>query len=450
MIRWRHILWASLGPFVWVATAYSTMPSVFHHGFVNASGKVGNDEELVDYHVFAVFPVLSYGPTLDEAYARMGVPAQMREPLDIASMEYRKIALGAVLSNLEFQGFPYDGMPENMKREYDALLIDSAVVFVTGPTLSSHTPILGVASVSYDWGRGTAGERRLGIRVPRAVPEAGFADFNLRNGRGPLAIREDYSLLLSSRLWFLGGDHNVAEIKTLELSLQSVDWQAQATRLAISPTEVRAQVLSILNHVISSHMLSGKDVLAEPLRKLVPPEELLERRMRELAPRIDRASSGVLERKIALEKAMREYARNPPPQEFSLVNNIFAYTGGLNAKTGRDQIAGREKVFRERFPFPEKLAGFPDPDVPTMTLSVLQGTRAEFDSGKFLRHYSQLPVEHVPTHQHIIHPIAGDLIYGPRGTWGAEPPRQSITFECEKFLSEYSRTFGPVEWRTDG
>ncbi len=425
-------------------------PSVFNHGFVNASGRIETDAERLDYQVIAVFPALCFGPTLEEAYRRLGVVPGTEGLLDQASMEYRKIALLAVLDNLERQGFPYDKMPERMKQEYDALLIDSAIVIVAGPNTGNHTPILGVASVSYDWGNGTAGERRLGIRVPRAVPAAEFLDFNVRDGHGPLAISEDYSLLLSTKLWFLGGNHNVSEIKTLALSLDPEDLKAQALRLSISTEEVRAQILAILTHVISSYMLTGKDILAEPFQKLVPTPEMLDKRMRFLQPRIERASSGIPRRQRALESAMREFALRPPAQEFSLINQIFAYTGALDPRTGRDLIAAMEHVLRRRFPFPEKLLGFSDPDVPAMTLSVVQGNRTEFDSGKFLRNYSTLPVFSVPTQPHLIHPIAGDLWYGPEGGFGIGPPRLSTTFDCERYLSEYMQTFALPETEPNG
>jgi hypothetical protein len=417
-------------------------PSVYNHGFVNVTGRLLTESDTADYHVFSIFPVVAFGPSVDEAYHRLGVGDHERLRIHSDSMEYRKVAMLAVLQALESQGFPFEGIPEPMLVEYDALLQNSAIVMVTGPSLGSNTPIFGLVSVSFDLGFGTAGERRLGIKVPRKGPNFEFLDFHVHDGRGAIAISEDYSLLLSSRLWFVGGNHNLVEVKTLELSKEEAAWESQARRIGKTPSEARAQVLAIMQHVMSSFLFTGKEVLPGMLQKVAPNPEAFGRRMEQLDARIRRACGGNLKREEALRQAMRNFAFNPPAQEFSLVDEIFAYTGGLDPKTSRDLIDAKEFVFRKKFPFPERLSRFSDPDVPEMTVSVLRGSRSEFDSGQFLRRFSSEPPLAIPWRPHFLYPLSTEMTYGPVGVGGVTPPRISQTFRCDEYLAEYSSTFG--------
>lgn len=374
----------------------------------------------LDYNVFIVFPVLCFGPGINEAYRRLGIPEEEREYHDSESGYLRYTAHEAVLANLEAQGFPRDSMPEGLKKEYGALRHNSVVVMVMGPQLSEKTPIYGVASASLDWiGEGTAGEERLGPLVPRGEnTRIGFMDFNVRDGVGPMVVREDLSLLLSSRVWLGGGFRNVVEVKTLELTMQDQDIQAQALRMGISSSDVRGHVLEIIQHVISSYVLTGRDHLPEDLQTITPSMQDLDARLYQLRDRIDAAAEGNAERKRRLEASMRSFALNPPPQEFSIIDNVFVYVGGIDPRTGRDLILPKERVFRTRFPFPEKLSGFPDPEVSQMNLSVLQGPRPVFESGDVLRYHVEKP---------------GQLIYH-QGFQGIEPPSISKIYRCSDYL----------------
>jgi hypothetical protein len=402
------------------AHALGRLPSVYHHAFVSTANQLDPAATRLDYNVFVVFPVLCFGPSITESYRRLGIAESEREHLDHESGYLRYSAHEAILSNLEAQGFPRDSIPEGMKKEYEAIRHNSIVVMVMGPHLSTKTPIFGVASVSLDWvGEGTAGEERLGPLVPRSDQlRIGFMDFNIRDGVGPIKVREDLSLLMSSRLWIGGGVKNVAEVKTLELTLQAQELEAQALRMGVAPSDVRGHSLEIIQHVISSYVLVGRDQFPDYVQRFAAPEDLLEKRLHELRNRIDRAADGSADRRRELEESMRRFARNPPPQEFSIIDDVFVYVGGLDPKTGRDLNIPKERVFRTRYPFPEKIKGFQDPEVAQMNLSVLRGPRPVFDSGEVFRHHVQKP---------------GQLVYH-QGFRGVNPPTVSTTYRCSEYL----------------
>jgi hypothetical protein len=365
--------------------AFSAEPSLTSLFAVNYGGAM----EATHYHVAVVMPLKQLGETSVSAKARFQMSDEAWERELLLAQNYRQAAYEFVIAGLENEGFPRHSTPEALAIEYRALLEDSAIVLVAGVKGSEGEPprILGLVSSSYDYGEGTAGEKRLVGRAegfsgfPRSVQREAFLDIDFRRSLSGVGADLAASLLLSTRKWVVGGPQAVMEVKTLEVDTDLGD---QALALGMFPGQVRAAVFSLLHEVFSSHCtLFAPRLPGEGWSVVATPDEV-ECRLRYLEPKIVSVSQGDPSLRAALEMGIRRFALEPPKQPAAIVETVFAEVGGWDPIRQRDLSRERLALFRRNFGFDQRLYSGDDPDVSGMKIHIVGAGRSQFDSGAFL------------------------------------------------------------------
>lgn len=341
-----------------------------------------------DFFQSVVVPMRNIGYSPETA-AGLGLTAdQIRQQME-HSENIRDAAYRFVMANLEEQGFPEGSAPSRLALEYRAILEDSVVILIGGARGPNGEPsdIQAVVSASHDFGNGTAGERRLRAasdftEFPRSPRRHDFVDFSVRRNISGVGNKLDYSLLLSFRKWAIGGPGALVEAKTLHLN---PDLSVQAERTRFSVATVKAQIIALLQQGLSTHCTFYGSCRLDPAESvLIPTSDELALRFEQREKEIAALSFGDEKVRETLVTALREYALNPPPQPFPIIDTIFAEIGGIDPVSGRDLSNQQLALFRRLFHFRTRVYSGNDPDIDGMRVHVVSTDRNSFDSGGFL------------------------------------------------------------------
>jgi hypothetical protein len=420
------------------ASALAAEPSFYAQFAVDALGTGSR----TDFYQSVVVPMRNLGYSPGTATTLGLTPDEIRLQME-HSEEIRQAAYQFVMATLEEEGFPQGSAPPRLALEYRAILEDSVVIVIGGARGPNGEPsdILAVVTASHDFGDGTAGERRLRAapdftEFPRSPRRHGFVDFSVRRNISGVGYKRDYSLLLSFRKWAIGGPGALVEAKTLHLL---PDLSEQARRTGFSKATVKAQIIALLQQGLSTHCTFYGSCRLDPEEAvLIPTTEELARRFEQKDKEIEELSLGDDKVRETLVTAIRQYATNPPPQFYPLIDTIFAEIGGIDPVTGRDLSERQLALFRRLFHFRTRVYSGKDPDIDGMRVHVVSTDRDRFDSGEFLAgqttytlpNRSRRRFQHVANQNHLGSPLfivpysSIDLSYFP-------------TLKCEQHLLEF-------------